>query len=145
MKCLEKDRARRYETANGLAADLLHYLADEPVQAGPPSAADRLRKYARKYKAALTVAAAFVLLLAAAAGVSTWLAVKATIAEGKAREAEGTAKTERDAARTANENLLRSRDELERALARSLVVIGQIFNSCLMPPMLTCETGRQRS
>ena len=38
MKCLEKDRTRRYETANGLAADLMRYLADEPVEACPPSA-----------------------------------------------------------------------------------------------------------
>src|SRR6185436_19687672 len=43
MKTLEKDRNRRYETANGLAADLRHYLVDEPVQACPPSAGYRLR------------------------------------------------------------------------------------------------------
>src|SRR5271157_1275105 len=44
MKCLEKDRNRRYETANGLASDVQRYLADEPVQAGPPSARYRLKK-----------------------------------------------------------------------------------------------------
>src|SRR5262249_13655737 len=44
MKCLEKDRNRRYDTANGLALDLQRYLADEPVQACPPSATYRLRK-----------------------------------------------------------------------------------------------------
>src|SRR5262249_46666685 len=48
MKALEKDRSRRYETANGLATDLQHHLADEPVQACPPSAAYRLRKVARR-------------------------------------------------------------------------------------------------
>ena len=48
MKALEKDRNRRYETANGLAADLQRYLDDEPVQACPPSAAYRLRKFARR-------------------------------------------------------------------------------------------------
>src|SRR5262249_36550260 len=47
MKCLEKDRARRYETANGLARDVQRYLADEPVEACPPSAGYRLRKLAR--------------------------------------------------------------------------------------------------
>src|SRR6266704_57759 len=46
MKCLEKDRNRRYESANGLAIDLQRYLADEPVEAGPPSAGYRLRKLA---------------------------------------------------------------------------------------------------
>ena len=46
MKCLEKDRSRRYETANGLAADLKRYLSHQPVTAGPPSAIYALRKFA---------------------------------------------------------------------------------------------------
>jgi serine/threonine protein kinase len=50
MKALEKDRSRRYETANGLAMDVQRYLADEPVLACPPSAGYRLRKYARKQR-----------------------------------------------------------------------------------------------
>ena len=50
MKALEKDRARRYETANGFAADVQRYLADEPVQACPPSAGYRLRKFVRRNK-----------------------------------------------------------------------------------------------
>ena len=50
MKALEKDRARRYETASGLAADVERYLADEPVEACPPSAAYRLRKFVRRHK-----------------------------------------------------------------------------------------------
>jgi WD40 repeat protein len=51
MKCLEKDRNRRYETANALARDLQRYLADEPVLACPPSAGYRLRKHARRHRA----------------------------------------------------------------------------------------------
>ena len=51
MKCLEKDRNRRYETANSLARDIERYLHDEPVQACPPSAAYRLRKFARRHRA----------------------------------------------------------------------------------------------
>src|SRR5881394_1926535 len=50
MKTLEKDRNRRYETASGFAADVQRYLKDEPVQACPPSAAYRLRKFARRNK-----------------------------------------------------------------------------------------------
>ncbi len=50
MKCLEKDRNRRYETANGFAQDVQRYLADEPVQACPPSAGYRFRKFARRNK-----------------------------------------------------------------------------------------------
>jgi serine/threonine protein kinase/tetratricopeptide (TPR) repeat protein len=56
MKALEKDRNRRYETANGLGRDLQRYLADEPVQAGPPSAWYRFRKFARRNKRPLVMA-----------------------------------------------------------------------------------------
>src|SRR5262249_27234923 len=76
MRCLEKDRARRYDTANGLARDLERYLRDEPVEAGPPGAGYRLRKLARKHRAALGVAGVSVALLALAAAVSTWQAVR---------------------------------------------------------------------
>src|SRR5262245_23489437 len=65
MKCLEKDRSRRYEAASGLAKDIERYLADEPVEACPPSATYRLRKFARKHTRALAAAAAFVALLVA--------------------------------------------------------------------------------
>jgi hypothetical protein len=75
MKCLEKDRNRRYETANALAADVQHYLDDQPVQACPPSAAYRFRKFARRYKAALATAAAI--------GVAMLLAVASLIATVK--------------------------------------------------------------
>jgi serine/threonine protein kinase len=48
MKCLDKDRSRRYETANGLAMDLQRHLKSEPVLACPPSAAYRFQKFARR-------------------------------------------------------------------------------------------------
>src|SRR4029077_16539028 len=65
MKTLEKDRNRRYETANAFAMDVQRYLADEPVLACPPSAGYRLRKFARRNKGGLAVAALvlFVLVL----------------------------------------------------------------------------------
>jgi tetratricopeptide (TPR) repeat protein len=70
MKCLEKDRNRRYKTANGLAADVQRYLTDEPVLASPPSAAYRLRKFARRNKTSLrTTVAVLVVLLLAASGL----------------------------------------------------------------------------
>ena len=50
MKALEKDRTRRYETANGFAADILRHLAHEPVVAAPPSRAYRVRKFVRKHQ-----------------------------------------------------------------------------------------------
>jgi serine/threonine protein kinase len=58
MKALEKDRARRYETANSLAIDVRHYLENEPVSARPASATYRLRKFASKHKAGFAAAAA---------------------------------------------------------------------------------------
>ena len=55
LKCLEKDRGRRYQAASGLARDLEHYLADEPVEACPPTAGYRLGKFARKYRTPMLV------------------------------------------------------------------------------------------
>ena len=87
MKCLEKDRTRRYETANGLARDVERYLNDEPVTACPPSSGYRLRKFARKYRTGLAVAALAVVLLVAGMVASTWQAVRATRAEEATRQA----------------------------------------------------------
>jgi WD40 repeat protein/serine/threonine protein kinase len=86
MKCLEKDRTRRYPTANGLARDVERYLHDEPVEACPPSAGYRLRKFARRYRAVLAVASAFAALLVLGVVVSVCLAVRATVAEGVAEQ-----------------------------------------------------------
>src|SRR5262249_16385138 len=80
MKCLEKDRAGRYQTANGLARDIERYLNDEPVEACPPSFGYRLRKFAHKNRRLLWAVAAFALLLTAATAISSWLAIWATLA-----------------------------------------------------------------
>jgi serine/threonine protein kinase/tetratricopeptide (TPR) repeat protein len=88
MKALEKDRTRRYETASGLARDIQRYLSDEPVEACPPSATYRLRKFARKNRAALATAAALAFLLLAGITVSTWQAVRATEERTKAETAK---------------------------------------------------------
>jgi serine/threonine protein kinase len=81
LKAMEKDRARRYESANGLAADIRRYLSDEPIVARPPSALYRLQKFARKYRAAVITMAAFATLLIVATVVSAVLAFKANRAE----------------------------------------------------------------
>jgi serine/threonine protein kinase/Flp pilus assembly protein TadD len=71
MKCLEKDRTRRYETANSLARDIERYLHDETVQACPPSVSYRLRKFVRRNKRGLmTVALLGVMLLLALGAVA---------------------------------------------------------------------------
>lgn len=77
MKALEKERSRRYETANGFAADIERYLGDEPVLACPPSVAYRLRKFVRRNKR--PVAAVGLVLLALVAGIigTTWGMIRA--------------------------------------------------------------------
>jgi serine/threonine protein kinase/tetratricopeptide (TPR) repeat protein len=98
MKALEKERTRRYETANGLARDVQRYLGGNAVEAGPPSAAYRLRKFARKHRAALGTVTAFVILLIVASVVSTYLAIRAMRAERVATAEQNRAMVaERDA------------------------------------------------
>ncbi len=84
MRALEKDRTRRYETASSFARDVRHFLDGDPVEACPPSAAYRLRKLARKHRAALVTAAGFAALLVVGAAVSTWQAIAARRAEVRA-------------------------------------------------------------
>jgi hypothetical protein len=85
MKCLEKRRERRYETANALSRDVQRYLADEPVEARPPSAAYRLGKFLRRNKGPV-LAAALVLLALLAGVVGTTLGLVG--AEQRRQEAE---------------------------------------------------------
>src|SRR5262245_6354539 len=72
MRCLEKQRERRYETASALARDVQRYLADEPVEARPPSAAYRLRKLVRRHPLELALAAALAVLLVGGVAVAWW-------------------------------------------------------------------------
>jgi eukaryotic-like serine/threonine-protein kinase len=88
MKALEKDRTRRYETANDLAADVQRYLADEPVQACSPSAWYRFTKFARRNRPALVTSALVALALIAGTGAAVWQAIRATYAEHRATDAE---------------------------------------------------------
>ncbi len=78
LKALEKERSRRYGSPSDLAADIRRHLNNEAVLAVPPSAVYRARKFGRRYRVALTTAAAFVLVLIAAAGISIWQSVRAT-------------------------------------------------------------------
>jgi serine/threonine protein kinase len=111
MKALEKDRDRRYETANGFAMDVQRYLADEPVQACPPSAAYRLKKFARRNKGGLAVAAlvlSFLVLLGSGVG---W-----AVRDRSAREAEAARQQGERQAKVAGqvELILTEVDQLEK-------------------------------
>jgi tetratricopeptide (TPR) repeat protein len=85
MKCLEKDRNRRYESAGSLARDIERYLHDEPVQACPPSAGYRFRKFARRNKTLLAAGGAIAAALVVGLGLSSWQYFRATTESARAR------------------------------------------------------------
>ena len=72
IRALEKDRARRYETANGLAMEVQRFLANEPVLACPPSRVYRLQKLVRRNKAAFVAGVVVTLALIGGLGIATW-------------------------------------------------------------------------
>ena len=92
MKCLEKQRDRRYETANGLARDIQRYLADEPVEARPPSFSYWAGKFLRRHKGPVLAATLVVLALLAGITGTTW----GLFAANRAAEAERLARQEAD-------------------------------------------------
>ncbi len=101
MKAMDKDRDRRYESVNGLAADVERYLGDKPVEACPPSAAYRFKKFARRNRTALVTSALIALALIVGAGVSVWQAIRATHAEQQVGATLRTAEDRLQLARTA--------------------------------------------
>jgi len=108
MKALEKDRTRRYETANGLAMDLQRHLNNEPVVAAPPSLSYRLSKTMRKHRHAVAVASALAFLLVAGTTVSLWQATRASrqaaLAEIRRHEADASRQTATEAQSRAEAN-----------------------------------------
>jgi eukaryotic-like serine/threonine-protein kinase len=132
MKSLEKDRSRRYDTANGFAMDIQRYLAGEPVLAAPPSARYRLRKFARKHRAGLTTAAALALLLVAGAAVSTWQAVRATRAEQVAIAAQQAEAERAEGERLAKLEAVAQTEQAQKRLTqieKANDILGSIFEN----------------
>jgi len=76
MKCLEKDRSRRYETASGVAKDIERHLNNEPVLARPPSRLYEFRKTVRRHKVGFAATAAIMAALLAGVLVSAWQAAQ---------------------------------------------------------------------
>jgi serine/threonine protein kinase/tetratricopeptide (TPR) repeat protein len=122
MKALEKDRSRRYETANGLARDVERYLHDEAVQACPPSAAYRLRKFARRNKG--PVLAATVVLLTLVGGIvgTTIGLVRATRAEALARTRLANERDAREQADAARKEAVAGRQAAQTEAAKAVAV-----------------------
>ncbi len=123
MKALEKDRARRYETANGFARDIARYLAGDPVEAGPPAASYKLRKLAGKHRAVLMTVGAFAGLLLLAAVIGTYLAIRARRAEIKARQEAAAAEDQRIRAVAAEKAALVEEDKAKKSESEAKAVL----------------------
>jgi len=100
MKCLEKDRTRRYETANGLAMDIQRHLNNEPVVASPPSNFYRLQKLFRRQKLAFAGGIVIIATLIGGSVVSSWSWIREEQAHRRAVGAEKVAETARRQAET---------------------------------------------
>jgi serine/threonine protein kinase/tetratricopeptide (TPR) repeat protein len=112
LKALEKDRSRRYETANGFAGDVQRYLNDETVQACPPSAGYRFRKFARRNKAAVITTSAVLLAVLLAVGS---LAAGTVLIWRESRAKEEALGEKDGALKEAKENLARAKAQAGRA------------------------------
>ncbi len=136
MKALEKDRTRRYETANGFAADVLRYLGGEAVLAHPPSTAYRFEKFLRKNRGPV-IATGLILtaLLAGIAGTAVGLtraldaerdAVQAQRAEAERADGEKQAKQRALAAVEAEKQAKTQAEKatIEERAANSIVLLG---------------------
>jgi serine/threonine protein kinase len=120
MKALEKDRTRRYETANGFAMDIQRYLNNEPVIARPPSRWYRLRKLVRRNRGVFAAAAAVALALVAGMGTSTWLFLK----EKEARREQVHLREQAERAER-RENDLRRQAEAKEKINQAAIYVSQ--------------------
>jgi tetratricopeptide (TPR) repeat protein len=98
MKCLEKDRARRYETANGLATDIQRHLNNEPVVACPPSNPYRFQKLVRRNKVAFAAGAGIAAALVIGLAIALWQSIEKTRAYHRAVAAEREARNNEEQA-----------------------------------------------
>jgi serine/threonine protein kinase len=122
MKCLEKDRERRFESAHALAADVLRHLEHQPVEARPPSVRDRSFKFLRRHRVAVSAGLAVAFSLIAGTFAATWGLIRAerlrVVAERNEREARESALAEAAARRAESEAL--KKEQRERLHAEAI-------------------------
>jgi tetratricopeptide (TPR) repeat protein len=136
MKALEKDRNRRYQTANGVGMDVQRHLNNEPVNARPPSRLYRFQKLVRRNKAAFVAIGAVGLALIAGFGTSTWLFFR----EREARQEQVHLREEAELARN-NETQLRLEAEAMMKITQAAVLLshnkfeeaGQLVDKIAIP------------
>ncbi|MHC5023448.1 MAG: tetratricopeptide repeat protein [Planctomycetota bacterium] len=130
MKSLEKDRTRRYETANGFAADIQRYLDTEPVIASPPSTAYRIHKFIKRNKMGVTAASLIAAALICGVAGTTWGMVWAldekARADTEARHATRAAESEQLAKLAADQKREEAETNLEFA-RKGNAVLGSVF------------------
>ena len=135
-KALEKERIRRYESPSALAADIERHLNNQPVEASPPSAVYRVRKFIRRNRAGLAAAAAIALVLIGGIVVSGWQAYRATQAEHDmaiereaALEAKGLAEARRRDAENAKQLADAQRKLAEEAGGKLAAALAKAENA----------------
>ncbi len=147
LKCLEKDRNRRYETANQLAMEIKRYLADEPVFAGPPNAAYLIRKFIRRNKRQVIAASSILLALIAGLIVSLWQMNRAILAEKQAvvsRDNESKERQRADEQRDlANKNAELATEGNRQARAALDAVTDDVMRSLFSKTSKLTENERQ--
>ena len=130
MKCLEKDRARRYDTASSLASDLQRHLKNEPVVACPPSVAYRFQKMVRRNKVAFAATGAVGAALALGLATALWQFAQKAYAYKRAVTAEISARTEAAHSRQVAQFLKSMLQGLGPSVgvARDTALLGQILD-----------------
>ncbi len=132
MKCLEKDRTRRYDTANGLSMDIQRHLNNEAVLARPPSNLYRFQKMVRRNKLAAAAAAAVAVALLLGVVASAWQAQRAIRAEREQTQLRNVAEAESRKAKTETERALAAESLAKQRLAESEAIsqfLTEVFQS----------------
>ena len=129
MKCLEKDRRRRYETPSELAADLRRHLSDEPVMAAAPTLSYQLGKFVRKHRAMVRSAAILAVILLLASVVSGGLAVRMN---GLRIEANNLRETEADLRAAAEKEQVRAEEAEQKAVQKTKDLENHLYVSDMM-------------
>ena len=137
MKALEKDRTRRYETANGLAMDVQRYLNNEPVVARPPSRRYRFQKLVRRNQVVFVAGGIVAITLIAGFGMSTWMFFREK--EARHQQANLRVKAEQSEQREAE---LRRQAEARENINQAAIYVSQekyeeanqLLEAVKMPP-----------